>query len=142
MPGKFCDRPFAGIPIDARATPAVLGCDDAGLAQEMMHHRSIERVTTLGWSPTLTIERFSNNGVALPGTIEFGCMRDERIIVAELSQARHWSDQLMCGLIATVPMTDDTNLFAAIDDFDQNPFEQQTDQCLSLLLSCGGPDTR
>jgi len=142
MSGKFCDCPLAGITIDARATSAVFGCDDAALAQKMMHHRSIERVSTLGRSPTFTIERFRNNSVALPSTIEFGCMRDEGIIIAQLSQPSHGSDQLMCGLIATVPMTDDTNLFAAIDDFDQDPFEQQTDKCLSLLLSCGGPDAR
>ena len=80
MSGKFCDRPLVGIAIDVRAAPAVFGCDDAGLAQKMMHHRSIERVTTLGRSPTLKIERFSNNRVALPGTIEFGCMRNEGVI--------------------------------------------------------------
>jgi hypothetical protein len=142
MPGKFCDRPLAGITIYTRATSAVFGCDEAGLAQKMMHHRPIECVTTLGRSPALTIERFRNNSVALPGTMEFSCMRDEGIIITELCQASHWSDQLMSGSIASMPMTDDTNLFAAIDDFDQDPFEQQTNKRLPLLLSCGGPDAR
>jgi hypothetical protein len=37
-------------------------------------------------------------------------------------------------------MTDDTDLFTAIYDLDQDPLEQQTNQCLPLLLSRGGPD--
>ena len=34
----------------------------------------------------------------------------------------------MGGLLAAVPMTDDLNLFSAIDDFDRDPFAQQTNK--------------
>jgi hypothetical protein len=61
----------------------------------MMHHRAVERVATLGRSPALTIQRFSNGVVALPGMAELGGMLDEGGVITELSEARNGSDQLM-----------------------------------------------
>jgi hypothetical protein len=45
---------------------------------------------------------------------------------------------------AAMPMTFDANSFRAADDFDQNPFEQQTNDGLALKLACafGAPQLR
>src|SRR6202023_3171964 len=41
---------------------------------------------------------------------------------------------------AAVPVTGDAHLLAAIYHFDQNPFQQQANNRLALLLGRGGPD--
>jgi hypothetical protein len=95
MSSQFGDRPLVGLAYEVRATPTVSGCGDAGLVQEMMHHRTIERVTTLGRSPTLTIESFRNDRIALPGTMEFSHTCHQGSVSTQLVETRNRSDQLM-----------------------------------------------
>ena len=45
-------------------------------------------------------------------------------------------NQSVRASMTTVPVTHDTNLLSAVDNFHQDPFEHQTEEGLALLLSC------
>jgi hypothetical protein len=64
---EFPDRPFVGSALDLACTTPVLGCDDAGPGQQMVHHGRVERVASLGGSPPLAIEHVRDHGEAMAG---------------------------------------------------------------------------
>ncbi len=109
-------------------------------AEETLNHQRGECVTSLRWSPTFLVEDFRDRCMALPSTPQLGCTGGQLVVSAELVETSNRSNQLVRGLVATVPMTAHADLLRAVDDFNQHPFEQQANQGLSLFLSGGCPD--
>jgi hypothetical protein len=118
------------------------GHGKASLDQKVAHHLSIEGIPSLGWPPAFAVEIGGDIRQEVAFATELVDPRHEVLVGAELVEASDWPDQLMCGAIAAVPVAFDAHLFTAVDDFDQHSLQQQTDDGLTLLLSCGVPECR
>ncbi len=138
MPSQFGNRPLLGLTFNDHRSPFVP--NDFDFAEETLNHQRGECVTSLRWSPTFLVEDFRDRCMALPSTPQLGCTGGQLVVSAELVETSNRSNQLVRGLVATVPMTAHADLLRAVDDFNQHPFEQQANQGLSLFLSGGCPD--
>jgi hypothetical protein len=139
---QFADGPFIGLAWDLQLTPPLSGSGKAGLGDESAHHLSVERIAPLGWPPAFSIENGGDICQHKPLATKVANSRQKVLIGAEFVQAGNGAGQPMCGLITAVPMAFDANLFAAVNDFDENSLEQLADNGLTFLLSGALPKRR
>ena len=117
MVRQLGDGPLISAAFDGH-WPAASGSHEAGLAQEITHHRRIECVASFGWPPSFLVECLRDRCMVLPAMMQFGCAGDQIVISAEPVEAGEWSNQLMRGSMTAVPMADNSNLLRIINDFD------------------------
>jgi len=110
----------------------------------MMNHRRIERVATLGRTPSFVVEDNGNLGAIETLAAKLGGARRQRRISAERREARNRTRQFVRRAASAMPMAFDANPFRAPDDLDQDPFEQQARDGLALGLcrGLGSPERR
>jgi hypothetical protein len=135
MTRQLGDGPLVRAAFDGDR-PAASGSCTADLAQEMSHHRRIERVASLGWPPSFLIECLRDRGVVMPSPMQFDGASDQIVIGAELVEAGNRSDQLMRGSMSAVPMAGHANQLRIVNNFNQHALQQQANECLALFLSC------
>jgi hypothetical protein len=95
MLGQLGDRPFVRSAFYGRRRAPVCGHHVADLAQQMLHHRRAEFVTSLGRPPTLFVETVRNRCIALPGSTQFDGTGDQVVVSAEPIQPGNRSNQLV-----------------------------------------------
>jgi hypothetical protein len=136
---QLTNGPFIGLAWDLQLTPALSRSGKASFGDESAHHLSVERIAPLGGSPAFSIKNGGDICQDKPLATKVANSGQEVLIGAEFIKAGNGSGQLMCGLIAAVPMAFDAHLFATVNDFDENSLKQQADNGLTFLLSCALP---
>jgi hypothetical protein len=81
--GQLADRPFVGPALERRLAATVSRLDDAGANQQMMHHRRVERGTTLRRAPAFPVERLGDGSEAVAGAPELPGASDQLGVSAQ-----------------------------------------------------------
>ena len=109
-----------------------------------MNHRRIERVATLGRTPSFVVEDVGDLGAIEAFAAKLGSARSQRRIGAERIETRNGTRQFVRRSAAAMPMAFDANPFRAAHDLDQHPFEKQSHEGLALGVrrGLGSPQRR
>src|ERR1700675_2774097 len=112
-----------------------LGLDQSRADQNASDHRAVEGVATLGRSPAFLVEDRGDLDAIAAGPMKFAGPGDEIGIEAEGFELGDRPHQFMRGSVTALPMALQANLFADADHGDDDPFEQEPSDRLTLLPS-------
>jgi len=110
-----------------------LGLDPSRADQDAPHHRAVEGGAALRRSPALLVEDRRDRHAIATLPVKFAGPRDQLRIGAERFQLGHWPHDLQRGPIAALPMAFQADLFAVAEHGDDDPLQQQSRYCLTLL---------